>query len=244
MNDDTLILYYYGDGLDEVERAAVSAAIENDAEVRERYRALCRSLERLDEPPEMQPPPQAVARWHRSIERVAAGERETPAPGRRWHLPSFAWGALAAALVLAFGIRAWFLDGTPPDVPGARHDGIADVRPERPAAVPVSFSRGLQVHLRASRQDLIHLPADAATDRRMLIMDIVRQNRLFERAARDNNAEDLARVLRAFEPVLQRLASEDLSAEDAAALKAKLTFELNVMLTKIAASESDETQSI
>jgi len=90
----------------------------------------------------------------------------------------------------------------------------------------------------------MRLPAGEAADRRMLIGDIVRQNRLFERAARDNNAEDLARVLRAFEPILQRLAREDLSAEDAAALKAKLTFELNVMLTKISANESDDHESI
>jgi len=244
VNDETLILYYYGDGLDEVERAAVAVAIESDTEVRDRYRILCRSLDRLVEPPEAEAPPHMVARWHRSIERAAAGERETPATGRRWHFPSFAWGALAAAVILALGMRVLLLDGRSPQVPDARHAIIADVPPERPAAVPVSFSRGLQVYLRASRQDLMRLTADEAAERRMLITDIVRQNRLFERAARDNNAEDVARVLRAFEPVLQRLAGEDLSAEDAAALKAKLTFELNVMLTKIAASESDDKQSI
>ena len=55
-----------------------------------------------------------------------------------------------------------------------------------------------------------------------LIMNIIGQNRLFERAAEVNDSQDIARVLRAFDLVLVRLASEDLSPEEAAALQAKL----------------------
>lgn len=245
MNDDTLILYYYDDGLQPGERAEVEAALERDPALRERYRILCRSLERIDEPPTVAAPAQMTARWHRTIDRAAAADsRRHPSTGSGWHLPSFAWGALAAALVLAVSVRLWFTDSTPSADALPHEETIAGSPPSGPAVVPVAFSRGLKVHLRESQQELLRLPSGENAERELLLRDIMRQNRQFERAALDNNAEDVARVLRAFEPILQRLASQDTSAEDAAALKAKLVFELNVMLTKISAGESQDTQSI
>jgi DNA-binding FadR family transcriptional regulator len=77
----------------------------------------------------------------------------------------------------------------------------------------------------------------------MLILQIIEQNRLFERAAEQNNSQSLARVLRAFEPILLRLAADDIAPEDAEALRAQLAFELNVMLTKLSRDTSKETQS-
>lgn len=250
MNDDDLILYYYNDGLDDAERAAIEAALDDDPTLAARYRELRLSLERFDEMPAIRPPEQAVARWHRSIERAAAAERAARPTGRAWHLPSFAWGAVAAALIGAVAIGIYLDDRVPPARPiaGTTPETQIDSRPlnvtEIPAAMPASFSRGVQVHLRDSRQGIIRLAADPDADRTLLVMDILRQNRLFEQAARDNGSEDIARVLRAFEPVLLRLASEDVSDEDAAALKAKLAFELNVMLTKMERRESDGTESI
>lgn len=247
MNDETLILYYYGDGLSEEERAAVETALESDAALSRRYRELRDSLDHFKKPPAAPAPAEAVARWHRSIERAAAGARaDSRSTGRAWHFPSFAWGALAAALVTALGIGIYLGDRSPPvtSIADRTVDGSVDDSTPMPAAVPVSFSRGMQVHLRETRQDLMRLPAEATTDRALLVTDILRQNRLFEEAARENGAEDIARVLRAFEPVLSRLASEELSDEDAAALKAKLTFELNVMLTKMAQRESHDPETI
>lgn len=248
MNDDTLILYYYHDGLSDAERAAVEAALENDASLRERYRALRRSLDRFNDPPAERAPARTVSRWHRSIEHAAAGEHGGNTPtGGGWHFPSFAWGALAASLVAAVvAVGLYFGDEATP-VPsiadGTERLGLDD-RSRGQLTTPVSFSRGLQVHLRESREDILRLAPHGNGDRTTLVMDIVRQNRLFERAARQHGAGDVARVLRAFEPVLLRLASEDTGAEDAAALRAKLGFELKVMLTKMAQSESDDTDSI
>ena len=246
MNDDDLILYYYNDGLDDAERAAIGAALENDAALAARYRELRLSLERFGEPPMIRPPAPAVARWHRSIERAAAGERTARPTVRAWHLPSFAWGAVAAALIAVLAIGMLLEDSAPPATPVADTtvELPIETRPSAPRAMPASFSRGVQVHLRESRQGIIRLAADPDADRALLVMDILRQNRLFEQAARDNGSEDIARVLRAFEPVLLRLASEDVSEEDAAALRAKLAFELNVMLTKMEQRESDGTESI
>ena len=75
----------------------------------------------------------------------------------------------------------------------------------------------------------------------MLILRIIEQNRLFESAANNSNSLKLARVLRAFEPVLLRLAADDLAPADAEALRAQLAFELNVVLTKLAAESSDDS---
>ena len=61
--------------------------------------------------------------------------------------------------------------------------------------------------------------------------------------AKDNESQDLARVLRAFEPVLLRLASEDVTPAEAERLLAKLQFELTIVLTKLSRQVSDKTQA-
>ena len=111
-------------------------------------------------------------------------------------------------------------------------------------SVPASFTRGLQVYLQDSQAEIGRLPLDSDANRSLLVMQIIAQNRLFEQTAARNNSPDLARVLRAFEPILLRLASEDLSPEDAAALRAQLAFELNVVLTKLVRDTSYDAQTI
>ena len=88
------------------------------------------------------------------------------------------------------------------------------------------------------------MPEESEDDRLLLVAQIVEQNRLFERAAVQNNSHKVARVLRAFEPILLRLASDDLAPEDAEALRAQLSFELQIVLTKLAQDTSKEPQSI
>jgi hypothetical protein len=50
-------------------------------------------------------------------------------------------------------------------------------------------------------------------------------------------------VLRAFEPILLRLAATDIAPEDAEALRAQLAFELKIMLTKLERGSSKETHT-
>ena len=73
---------------------------------------------------------------------------------------------------------------------------------------------------------------------------IVAQNRLYQRAAEQQDSPELARLLRAFEPILLQLASEDTSAQDADALRRQLAFELNAMLTKLQQPSSKEANNI
>jgi hypothetical protein len=110
-------------------------------------------------------------------------------------------------------------------------------------AVPAAFTRGVHTYLRDTQQGLASMPVATAADRTILILQIIEQNRLFERAAEQNNSQSVARVLRAFEPILLRLAADDIAPEDAEALRAQLAFELKVMLTKLSQRTSNETQS-
>lgn len=244
MNDDILILYYYGDGLTEAERLQVQTSLEKDAALRARYEELRNDLARFDAPEPVAVAADVTARWHDSIDRAARFEQQrVKSPDRVFHFPSFAWGTgVAAALVAGIAIGFYFSGNRVP-VPVVDTDVTGTVIPDA-RSPSVAFERGLQVHLRESRQELAGLPMDADAERAMLIMQMIQQNRMFERAAEQNDSEDLARVLRAFEPILIRLAADDITAEDAEALQAQLAFELNVMLTKLGRNVSDVTGPI
>lgn len=176
--------------------------------------------------------------WHDAIDQAAAldrGRAEEPKPG--WHPSSFFWG-MAVSAALAVGVAIGFLagdgnlDSTPPMV--VENTAQSNV-------IPAAFTRGLQHHFRNSQEQLAGI--NGSEDSVMLVLRLVEQNRLFETAAEQNNAPQLARVLRAFEPILLQLAATDIAPEDAKALRAQLSFELNVMLTKLAKESSDETHS-
>jgi hypothetical protein len=184
------------------------------------------------------PPTHVVQQWHNAIDEAAAIERgRAEQPRERWHPTSFFWG-MAVSAAVAFGIAIGvFVSGDTSDIPPPYV--VENTTPA--GAVPVAFTRGLQHHFRNSKEQLANL--DGSEDTAMLVLRLVEQNRLFETAADQNNAPQLARVLRAFEPILLRLAATDIAPEDAEALRAQLSFELNVMLTKLAKESSDETHS-
>jgi len=243
MNDDTLILYYYNDGLTKRERQQVESAIRSDSALAAHYEALCRELDDISEPDLQAVPSHTLQRWHDSIDRVAQQEQfRQRKPAGSFSLISFGWGAaITAALALGIGIGVYLPNDDPvTSVPAVQ---IANVDPGGETVVPAAFTRGVKVHLQDTQQDLANLSLDASADRIMLILQIIDQNRLFERAAEQNNSQSLARVLRAFEPILLRLAADDIAPEDAEALRAQLAFELKVMLTKLSRDTSNDRQS-
>lgn len=176
--------------------------------------------------------------WHDAIDDAAAIERgKQQSPASSWHPASVFLGmAIAATLALGIGI-GYFLaeDGSNDVVPGAQ---VAATQSPT-SGIPAPLSRGLQVHFRDSREQLLGV-SDAA-DRTLLVLQIIEQNRLFATAAKNSDSPKLARVLRAFEPTLLQLAAEDLEPADAEALLSQLAFELNVVLTKLAAESSDDS---
>ena len=191
-------------------------------------------------------PDDMLHRFHDTIDRAAKLERgrKGDKPGTL-HFMSFFWGAaVTAALALGVGIGVWIASG-PGSTTNTTPPLIADVTPDssNADAVPVAFQRSIQNYLRQSEREISVLPVDAEADRVLLIARIIEQNRWFEKAASQNNSDDLARVLRAFEPILVRLAADDITPEEAEALRAKLSFELNVMLTKLAYETSEEQET-
>jgi len=183
------------------------------------------------------PPPHVVARWHDAIDEAAALEQGRMASSfRGWHPSSFLFGiAVSAALALGVGIGFIVGDNDAPDEPAI----VVVAIPHED--VSVALSRGLQLHFRDSRAQILAL--DDATDRRDLVREIVEDNRLFEAAATREDAPRVARVLRAIEPVLLELANEDLTDAELDSLQAQLAFEMNVMLTKLARRSSDDSQT-
>ena len=244
ISDDILILYYYEDGLSETQRAEVQAAMRQDVAMRARYEQLRADLDVLGGQEGESAAPDAVARWHDSIDRAARMEHQRATPrGPTFLLPSFTWGAaLAATLVVGIGIGN-YLSGRGAIEPPIDDYVAGNVDPV-PRSASATFARGLAVHLRETRRELENLPDDASSERTMLVSQMIRQNRMFERAAAEKDSEDIARVLRALEPILVQLASTDLSPAEARALQAQLAFELNVVLTKYGRNASDETGPI
>lgn len=183
-------------------------------------------------------PTHVKQQWHDAIDSAATIEHgKTKRTAASWHPASVFLGmAIAATLALGIGIGYFMADEGSNNF--TQDVQVADT--QMPAdGVPVSLSRGLQVHFRDTREQILGLPD--AEDSTLLILRIIEQNRLFERAANNNNSLKLARVLRAFEPILLRLAADDLAPADAEALRAQLAFELNVVLTKLAAESSDDS---
>ena len=174
-------------------------------------------------------------RWHDSIDLAAQSEsRAQNKSTRSFNFMSFFWGAaVTSALAIGIGIGV-LLTGGPESIES--NDYIVQDRAGE-------FGRVMQVHLRNTQDDIASMPIETAEDRTLLVLQIIQQNRLFEQAAERNDADSLARVLRAFEPILLKLAASDIAPEDAAALREQLAFELKVMLTKLERDTSKETTS-
>ena len=106
MNEDTLILYYYNDGLSDRERQQVETAINADPVIATRYEALCRQLNDLRATNDQVVPSHTLHRWHDSIDQAARQNQPSQKkPAGTFNLFSFVWGAaITAALVTKLGI--------------------------------------------------------------------------------------------------------------------------------------------
>ena len=250
MNEDTLLLYYYEDGLSESERHEVRLALARDPALMASYARLCAELEDLGQLPEAAVTPDRVARWQAAIDSAARQEgvldhaSQEPRPAW-WRLPTLGWGAaLATALLLGVGIGAQW--GASPTQPAQRAP-LPDLVGSTGAPAPdggAAFRRGLRVHFNESRAQLVDLDPSGNGERSRMVLELVQQNRLFEQAAEHRGVDDLARLLRAMEPLLLELAEPGLEEQEAGELRSQLEFELNVMLTRLSREASQGTDSI
>lgn len=245
ITEDTLLLYYYEE-LTSGEREQVRLALARDPRLAAEYRQLCDELGRWRDVPTAPVADHVRRRWGDAIDRAARN-----APDKvvvRQTVPRFWFAglgvAVAAAAAVAIGIAIGVRLQEQQDPELSSDVPLAGIGNAAVTAVPASFTRGLLVHLEDSRREITGLPVTDEASRVALTLQLIEQNRLFEHTAEQSNAPNLARVLRAFEPILLRLASEDIAPQDAEALREQLAFELNVMLTKLTTAPSESAETI
>jgi hypothetical protein len=217
ISDDDLLLYYYRDGLDATERARIGTALAEKPELARRLHRLVAQLDTVADLPEVPVPPHVQQRWENALGRLAPAKRQ-PRP-----FAAFQWQAAAAAVVaVVLLVTVQLLLRSPQEQP------LADATPLQSA-----YERGLRWHLASTEQGLAELNGAQPEERARLIATIVEQNRMYALAAERANEPQLARVLRAFTPILESLAVEpgDASASDVA----QLSFELRVMQARLKA---------
>jgi hypothetical protein len=221
ITDDELLLYHYRDGLDAAERARIGAALREQPDLARRLQSLVSRLDAAATLPDVPVPGDVQRRWQDALAQATHTEVTADArvmsPRRfdyRWPL-----AAAAAALILVVGMRI----GT--------HSPPAPIAAAT-APAPSAYERGLKWHLASTEQQLAGLGSATPEERARLIDAIVEQNRLYALAAERAGEPQLARVLRAFAPILENVAHD---GGDATADLAQLSFELRVMQGRLSA---------
>ncbi|NNF16940.1 MAG: hypothetical protein HKN70_09345 [Gammaproteobacteria bacterium] len=245
MNDEQLLtLYWYGDGLSDSERRDLANRLEREPDLAARFAAVKEDLGALDLPAAPLATAAMVARWRLALDQEinASATRST----NRWRRFMPAGLSAAAAVVLALGVFIGMQLEDRDDSLDTVHATVSPEETDDPAqlvtgseAVPDTLERSLALHLQNTKVQLAGLASDNIDDRTRLVAQIIYQNRLFAVAARANGAEELARLLRAFEPVLLATLAEDASTNDLAVRRDQLDFELGVTLTKITGRASN-----
>ena len=233
ISDDDLLLYHYRDGLDAAERARIGAALAEQPELARRLHGLVARLDATAVIPEVPVPSQTQQRWQAALDRAASDPRAASA--RRGSFSGPRWQALAAAaavavIALVFGIQK-------PMVP------VPVPTPETSAAASntSAYENGLKWHLASTERRLASLNEATPEERERLVETIISQNRIYALAAERAGEPQLARVLRAFTPVLESVA--DGRGQTAGSVE-QLSFELRVMQARLKADAAAPTNTL
>jgi hypothetical protein len=243
---DELLLQYFWRELPADQMQQVSSWLQHDAAIAQRYQALCADLQKIrDAMPNAALSSLAITRaklrLRRHIERQQLQQGQAPetsfaaAPAPvAWLRPALA-GALLTLLAV-FAIVPRVVD--PPLVSKGDASPITNLNTAETYGVEANSAmlRAVRVQVAQSQQTLQALPADLA-EQRALLADIVLQNRSFAQRAQLQGQADVARLLRAIEPVLASLAQQP-TPQERAALLAQWEFETQVLQTKLQARAS------
>jgi hypothetical protein len=231
ISDDELLLYYYRDGLDAAERARIGAALSEQPELARRLHRLVARLDAAAAMPEVPVPAHTQRRWQVALDR-AAQSAATPAgtAGARF-LNRVRWPAAAAAVVILAVVLTNQMMMRVAPVRTTEDASPASTHAATPGVEASSYERGLRWHLVSMEQRLASLDAAEPDERARLIETIIAQNRMYALAAERADEPQLARVLRAFTPILETLGGDrdELFESDIA----QLNFELRVMQARL-----------
>jgi hypothetical protein len=234
ITDDDLLLYYYRDGLDAAERARIGAALAEEPELAQRLHRLVARLDAAAAIPEVPVPAETQQRWRAALAQAATDQTARAPHELRRPFINARWLAAAAVLVVAI-VSVFRFTQIPPSptaeiaaAPAAGGDGSS------------AYARGLKSHLASTEQQLASLESATPEERAHLIETIVEQNRLYALAAERAGEPQLARVLRAFSPILENLQHEK---GDPTASVAQLAFEFRVMQGRLGTGAASPTPS-
>lgn len=238
ISDNDLLLYYYRDGLDAAGRERIASALSEQPELAARLHRLIARLDAVADIPEVPVPEHVQQRWRAALSRAAAREAAPTEKPRSEVFAKLRWQIATAALagvLLIVSVRI-AMQSAP--------DGLDTTpSPMQTAAVgandPSAYERGLRLHLANTEFQLASLDTASDEERIRLIETIIAQNRLYAIAAERADEPQLARVLRAFTPILERLADD--RGDAAAGDVAQLNFELKVMQARLAAATSNRS---
>ncbi|HEY5810460.1 MAG TPA: hypothetical protein VIT67_20995 [Povalibacter sp.] len=234
ISDNDLLLYYYRDGLDAAERARIAAALSEQPELAARLHRLVARLDTAAAVTEVPVPEHVQQRWQAALERAAAGHAAMEPKAPAGFFGSGHWRMVAAACVVALLVVSAKLLIQPPAEQVAEQSVPTQMPATSDSGDPLAYERGLRWHLASTERQLVSLDSANGEERSELIATIIEQNRLYAIAAERANEPQLARVLRAFTPVLERLAAEP-GAQSSGDIS-QLNFELKVMQARLNAA--------
>jgi hypothetical protein len=234
ISDDELILYYYRDGLDAAERARIAAALTGNPELAQRLHQLVARLDAAAATtPDVPVPAETMQRWQAALDQAAAGQTTRATAATRRQFRPMPWLAAAATVVIAIAAVFQLRDD-----PGQPHPQTANVAP--PSDSGSAYARGLKSHLASTERQLASLESATPEERARLVEMIIEQNRIYAQAAERAGEPQLARVLRAFSPVLESLQQGE---SDPAESLDQLAFELRVMQGRLGAAPASPNPS-
>lgn len=233
--DDNLLLYYYRDGLDAAERARIGAALADQPELAQRLHRLVARLDAAAAIPEVPVPAEVQQRWHNALAQAALRQSTVAPLARRRFFTDTRWLAAAAVVLIAIASIFQFTRQQPVQP-------VAVISPPNAtnANGASAYERGLQSHLASTETQLASLESATPEERKRLVESIIEQNRIYALAAERAGEPQLARVLRAFSPVLESLQTE---GGDTSASLDQLEFEFRVMQGRLGAGKASASHS-
>ena len=234
MTDDELLLFHFSDGLSAERVAQIQTALASDADLRERLAHLQADLTTLNAKADVALPEPLQRRLQLKLRQLQTASmaparapfRHLPRTQSAWLLPAFA--ASAGALVM------WLYTQVTPNSQPLASAPVATIS----AQAQTMSLPALRAHLLQTQMLLETFDPNNAQER-ALLSEIIAQNQNYAERAQRLGRADLARVLRALEPVLVEV--ENIKEPDArAALINQFEFEANSLQTKLQARSSKQ----
>jgi hypothetical protein len=237
ISDDDLLLYYYRE-LDAADRARIGAALGEQPELSRRLHTLVVRLDAAAASPEVPVPALTQQRWQVALDRARSGETRAAKPGARFFAQT-GWLAAAAVAVVALVFVFQEVKQTPQDqrANNPTPSSTKDAGTEEASA----YEHGLKWHLASTEKQLASLNEATPAERARLVETIISQNRMYALAAERAGEPQLARVLRAFTPILENVAD---GHNETASSVAQLSFEMRVMQARLGADAATPSNTL